>query len=174
MTKNTFGKWLQTHRKEARLSMQALADSVGLSKQYISVLERGQPHALTGKPVTPKKESVDALAVALNRSINEARHAAGYASEGVSIPLEIEAVGFEGLDKTDIQNIVTFIEFIKYKKGNRTKETKKELAPIKKGQTRKLTRVLSEKVEGEFSSFTFADEEEFIAAGGNYGLEEDE
>ncbi|MGI8542059.1 MAG: helix-turn-helix domain-containing protein [Aridibacter sp.] len=86
MNENTFGKWLNEHRTNARLSQQALGDKTGMSKQYISVLERGEPHALTNKPVTPAVDIVDALAKALDRPIDEARLAAGYAGINSQTP----------------------------------------------------------------------------------------
>ena len=75
-----FGEWLKGKRLDQRLTLETMAHKTGLSKQYISVLERGQPHALTGKPITPKLETVDKIARALGVPSGEARHAAGYAA----------------------------------------------------------------------------------------------
>lgn len=172
--KNTFGKWLQENRKDAQLSMQDLADKVGLSKQYISILERGEPHTLTGKPVTPQKKFVDALAKALNRPINEARYAAGYAGEKRLIPPEIEAIGFEGLEKSDLETIVAHIEFIKSQREKRNKKKPKTSESVGKSRTRKIVQFYSEKEDNKLpSTFEFADEDELIAAGGNPPKEED-
>jgi transcriptional regulator with XRE-family HTH domain len=79
-TATSFGKWLHDKRLDARLSLESLAGKAKVSKQYLSVLERAAPHALTGKPVTPKPELVERLAKALDADIDEARTAAGYAS----------------------------------------------------------------------------------------------
>lgn len=59
--------------------MEALGKKAGLTKQSIGALELARDHALTGKPVRPKVETVDALAKALDANIDEARLAAGYA-----------------------------------------------------------------------------------------------
>lgn len=77
----TFGLWLRTKRTEARMSLQSVANKAGISKQYLSVLERAEPHALTGKPVKPKVELVEQLAKALGADPDEARIAAGFAPE---------------------------------------------------------------------------------------------
>jgi len=84
-----FGAWARNLRQERRLTIEALAKKAGISKQYLSVLERGQPHALTGKAVTPKVELVDRIAKALNVDADEARLAAGYAPSS-----PVEAQGF--------------------------------------------------------------------------------
>lgn len=42
--------------------MEALGEKAGVSKQYISVLEKGEPHQLTNKPVTPSREIIEAIA----------------------------------------------------------------------------------------------------------------
>ncbi len=76
-----FGEWLRQKRKERHLTMEELGRKVGLSKQYLSVLERAEPHALTGKPVTPGIDNVDRIAAALEVDSGEARRMAGYASD---------------------------------------------------------------------------------------------
>jgi|SRR5690606_4835298 len=94
----TFGDWLRLHRKRKYLTIEDLAKKVGRSKQYISVLEREEPHALTGKPVKPSEDVVEALAAALGTDLDEARLAAGYA------PLkEVPAIfhEFEDLSEAD-------------------------------------------------------------------------
>lgn len=77
----TFGSWVRSLRLERRLTIDALAKKVGISKQYLSVLERDHPHPLTGKPVTPKVDLVDRIAKELQADPNEARRLVGYAPE---------------------------------------------------------------------------------------------
>ena len=110
---NNFAEWLKDARKEARLTMEKLGDLVGKSKQYISVLERGEPHALTNKPVTPSREVVIALAKALNADENEALKLAGYSSQSDGLII----VGFDDeLDPDDVAKIKSYIAFLKSQK----------------------------------------------------------
>ena len=52
-----FNEWIYNYRKEHGLSMQAMADLCGLSKQYISVLEKGiNPN--TKKEFVPSIETI--------------------------------------------------------------------------------------------------------------------
>ena len=53
--------WIANYRKEHGLSMQAMADLCGLSKQYISVLEKGINPA-TKKEFVPSIETVKKIA----------------------------------------------------------------------------------------------------------------
>jgi len=73
-----FGEWLQYWREGKNLSQQSIADRAGVSKSYISNIERQQPHATSGATPSPKLDVVDAIARALERPIPEARHWAGY------------------------------------------------------------------------------------------------
>lgn len=75
-----FAKWLKTTRENYRpkLSITDLAEKADVSKQYISLLEKGADHHLTNKPVQPALDKVERLAIALDADINEARRAAGY------------------------------------------------------------------------------------------------
>ena len=81
MTKpdETFGDWLRKKRTEKGLSGLALETLSGVSRQYISNLERNLRSAYTNELITPSVEKVDALARGLGVSISEARLAAGYA-----------------------------------------------------------------------------------------------
>ena len=111
-----FAEWLKEARKEARLTMEKLGELVGKSKQYISVLERGEPHPLTNKPVTPNKDLVIALAKALNTNESEALNAAGYASTTQLQPQQqqiIETLGHsKNLTPKDFETIKNMIEFL--------------------------------------------------------------
>lgn len=61
---DTVGEWIRRHRTDRRpkMSQQALADAAGLSRAYISLLERGGIHPDTGKKVEPDVETLDAIA----------------------------------------------------------------------------------------------------------------
>ena len=79
-----FGKWLKENRKTADISQEALAALASgyggsVTGAYISNLERSYDTNKVGKPIRPSEQIVDAIALALNRSIDEARLAAGYA-----------------------------------------------------------------------------------------------
>jgi transcriptional regulator with XRE-family HTH domain len=111
----TFAEWLKQARKKSYLSMEALGAKVGVSKQYISVLEKGEPHPLTNKPVTPKRELVEDIAKATGADLNEGLKSAGYAIE-INIPDNLIIEGFDGLDQGDIDKIVDYIRFTKEQK----------------------------------------------------------
>ena len=74
-----FGHWLIQKRRAAGLTQRELARKVSISKSYVSALERNERQPVTGQPVRPKMEKVDALAEALGVPLSEARLAAGYA-----------------------------------------------------------------------------------------------
>lgn len=110
-----FAEWLRSARRKAHLTMEVLARKIGKSKQYISVLERGEPHVLTGKPVTPKKAVVESLASALNADVDEALAAAGYASQTQTPPEQVEIIeilNHSTLTANDYEQIKKFIEFL--------------------------------------------------------------
>lgn len=75
----TFGKWLEAHRKHAGLTQKELSIRAGCTRAYISLLERGIVESKTGRPIQPGRDIVDALARALGVPIPVARRAAGYA-----------------------------------------------------------------------------------------------
>lgn len=88
----SFSEWLQKKRDERRMSQESVARAAGVSKQYISNLERNAPHPITGAPPMPTLRKVDAIADALQVSRAEARMAAGYAppDEGDTKPINFE------------------------------------------------------------------------------------
>ena len=62
-------EWIYSYRKEHGLSMQGMADLCGLSKQYISVLEKGvNPN--TKKEFVPSIETIKKIADATNNDFN--------------------------------------------------------------------------------------------------------
>lgn len=61
--------WIYNYRKEHALSMQAMADLCGLSKQYISVLEKGvNPN--TKKKFIPSVETIKKISDATGTDIS--------------------------------------------------------------------------------------------------------
>jgi transcriptional regulator with XRE-family HTH domain len=66
----TFGRWLRATREEREITQQALADRAGISRSYLSDLERG-------RGVRPTLLTLDRLATALGSSRVEALSAAG-------------------------------------------------------------------------------------------------
>ena len=79
-----FGHWLIQKRRAAGLTQRELASRVSISKSYVSALERNERQPVTGQPVRPKLEKVDAIAEALGVPVSEARLAAGYAPPEMS------------------------------------------------------------------------------------------
>jgi len=64
-----FNEWLYNYRKEHALSMQGMADLCKLSKQYISVLEKGINPA-NKKEFIPSIETIKKIADATNTDLN--------------------------------------------------------------------------------------------------------
>lgn len=77
----SFGSWLKNKRTAIRLSGAELERLSGVSRQYISNLERELVYERTQNPVQPSVEIVDKLARALGADPDEARLAAGYAPQ---------------------------------------------------------------------------------------------
>lgn len=77
----TFGNWLKNKRAELRVSGAELERLSGVSRQYISNLERELVYEKTQNLVKPSVEIVDRLARALGVNGAEARLAAGYAAD---------------------------------------------------------------------------------------------
>lgn len=65
----TIGKVIKEYREKNHLTMQDFADKVGLSKGYISMLERGV-HPQNGKEIIPSIATVNKIATAMNISID--------------------------------------------------------------------------------------------------------
>jgi len=86
--KQTFGDWLRAKRLEKGLSGPELERRSGVSRQYISNLERNLRSSFTNELIQPSVEKVDALAKGLGVSSTEARFAAGWAADTVSPELK--------------------------------------------------------------------------------------
>jgi len=93
-----FGNWLQRTRKRRGISSADLARRIGVSRSYISALERGQVQLLTGRPSQPALEKVENIANALAVDVDEARMMAGYDPAPEAIPFDSDGL-YRGLEK---------------------------------------------------------------------------
>jgi transcriptional regulator with XRE-family HTH domain len=75
---NQFGEWLRSWRKTAGFSQEEIGKRVGVKKQHISNLERGEVSTYTGEAIRPSFDLAIKLAKALSRPIKEACDLAGY------------------------------------------------------------------------------------------------
>lgn len=66
----TLGDIIKKYREEHDMSMDAFATKSGLSKAYISILEKNQ-HPKTGKPVIPSVTSMQSAANGMNMDVND-------------------------------------------------------------------------------------------------------
>jgi transcriptional regulator with XRE-family HTH domain len=103
---SAFGQWLRANRVDRRFTVEGLARKAGISKQYLSVLERAPKHPLTGKAVQPSVEIVDRIAKALNIPIDEARIAAGYAPLNPATKPETVAELLEAIERLGVDHIM--------------------------------------------------------------------
>lgn len=77
----TFGEWLRRHRKQLDLLQSQVARRAGVSSSYISTLERGQRHSITGAELVPDRGKVVAIAKAVAGNPDEALRFFGYATD---------------------------------------------------------------------------------------------
>lgn len=63
------GEWVRQYRKEHGLSMQAFGDMCGLSRAYISILEKGI-NPTTNKPFSPTIQTVQKIAEVTGLDLN--------------------------------------------------------------------------------------------------------
>lgn len=75
------GEWIRKRRGELGMLQRQLAERSGLSVSYISTLERGQKHSITGARLRPEPSKVTAIAKALKSDPSELLDLYGYASE---------------------------------------------------------------------------------------------
>lgn len=64
------GSIIKDFRKQNNLTMQEFANISGLSKGYISMLEKGK-HPQNNREIIPSIETVSKIATAMNLSLNE-------------------------------------------------------------------------------------------------------
>lgn len=109
----SFGHWLQERRKDAGMRQSDVAKRAGVSTSYISTLERGQKHSVTGAQLRPEPDKVEAIAKAVGGDVNEALALCGYASgKTVSRPhtaaefIEaLQSLGVDGIQFFDKPNL---------------------------------------------------------------------
>ena len=69
----TLGDIIYNYRTEHKMSMDAFADRSGMSKAYISLLEKNK-HPKTGKPIAPSIKVIKQSAEAMRMDFNELHH----------------------------------------------------------------------------------------------------
>lgn len=105
----SFGHWLRAARAEGQITQQALADRAGLSRSYLSDLERG-------RGVRPTLPTLDRLAAALGTSSLEALWAAGLLDQPSRGPQRQEEdrllARWRGLSEPGQAAVERFIRFV--------------------------------------------------------------
>lgn len=66
----TLGEYIKAYRKDNDMTMDDFAKKSGLSKGYISMLEKNR-HPQNGKPITPTLETCKKAASAMGLSVND-------------------------------------------------------------------------------------------------------
>lgn len=66
----TLGEYIKAYRKNNDMTMDDFAKKSGLSKGYISMLEKNR-HPQNGKPITPTLETCKKAASAMGLSVND-------------------------------------------------------------------------------------------------------
>lgn len=66
----TLGEMIKQYRKEHSLSMEAFAKKSGISKAYISLLEKNR-HPTTGRPISPSLDTIKQAAAGMQRDVDE-------------------------------------------------------------------------------------------------------
>ncbi len=66
----TLGEIIKKYRKEHKMSMDAFADKSGISKSYISIIEKNK-HPKTGKPIVPSVQYIKQAADGMDMDFNE-------------------------------------------------------------------------------------------------------
>lgn len=77
----TFGQWVRLKREEKGLTQMDVARRAGVSMSYISTIERGERHRITGAPSAPSRDIIINIAKALGADEAEALMRAGYTPE---------------------------------------------------------------------------------------------
>lgn len=116
-----FGDWLLQVRKRGNLSQEKVAERAGLSKNYISIIERDKRHPVSGSLPLPSRETVISLAHAVNQPEHIALQMAGYAHEEIEASQSDEhtlLTYFRELDEKERRAIMAVAEsFKKYKEN---------------------------------------------------------
>ena len=122
----SIGNVIKEYRASHDMTMQELADKSGLSKGYISMLEKGI-HPQNGKEIVPSIETVQKLAKAMNTTVDALLETVGGdqlvdISHGDYDPIKganwdkLEDL-FVSLDPSDQEQIVRYAEFLMSQKG---------------------------------------------------------
>lgn len=77
-----FGDWLRERRTELKMLQSDVARRAGVSTSYISTLERGQKHSITGAELRPEPNKVIAISKAISADPDEALRLNGYLPQG--------------------------------------------------------------------------------------------
>jgi len=119
----TFGEWLVRTRKKQGLTQLQLASRVGVTKQYISNLERDAPHGISGARPTPSAKVVKKIATGLDVPESEALRAAGYYPEEAEIdPRQTQLLSyFRELSDNERDDALALMETI-YRRRERTRK----------------------------------------------------
>lgn len=74
---NSIGEMIKKYRQEHGMSMEEFASRCGLSKAYISLIERGK-NTRSDKPIVPSIDTVKAIANVLGVDLNVLLRSMGY------------------------------------------------------------------------------------------------
>ncbi|WP_026766098.1 helix-turn-helix domain-containing protein [Selenomonas ruminantium] len=127
----TLGEVVKAYRVERKLSMDNFAKLSGLSKGYISMLEKNR-NPRTGKPIVPSIDTYTGVAKAMNMSIEDLMRLVG--SE--------QLVSIAPTAKDDVDDI--FDEDIRMLARNKMKDASPEEREKKKKQLRTIIEAMFE------------------------------
>lgn len=85
-----FARWMAAQRAALGITLDNLEERTGIKKQHLSTLERAVVHSLTGKPVIPKRATIEKIAKGLEASVEIALQVAGYATPDAVQPVTLQ------------------------------------------------------------------------------------
>ena len=109
---------VKAYRAEHHLTLQEFADRAGLSKGYLSMVERGKDYK-TGKPVVPTIETVAKIAGAMRMTASELLRALDgetvvTVNAASNIEENYEAVAsYSGITVDELKSAIEFVKTIK-------------------------------------------------------------
>lgn len=122
----TFGEWLRQRRVFLKLTQDQLAERAGVSKPYISRLERGSKHTESNAAPAPRPDTIRGLARALQLSEKEVWNALGSlpynTNRSTNTPLEqsspredLAALFYEygELDPEDLEELSGLVTYLR-------------------------------------------------------------
>ncbi len=129
------GDLIQSYRYEHHLSMDRFAKKAGLSKAYISMLEKNQ-HPKTKKAISPSLDTIKAVSFAIEKDFNEVialletskpiiyetdtPDSIFSSVQEKSRTYHIQKINShidDSISENELEEIIDYIEFIKNKKG---------------------------------------------------------